>query len=99
MAVGNFIGALRRRFQLQTTRTGMTPRQCARCSTERESAASIEDQPRVCDRLAKRHGFRIVARFEGAGDLRRSGGTAQRAGTKVCLMQLASRPCRTRRYP
>ena len=35
----------------------------ARYSTENQSADSIDDQFRVCERLAERHGFTVVERF------------------------------------
>jgi site-specific DNA recombinase len=60
----------------------------ARYSTEHQSAASIEDQFRVCDRLAKRNGFRVVARFEDAGI---SGGTTQRPGYQSLLTAARAR--------
>jgi DNA invertase Pin-like site-specific DNA recombinase len=37
----------------------------ARDSTEKQSGAPIEDQHRVCARLAERHGFTVVERFSG----------------------------------
>ena len=54
----------------------------ARFSTEKQSAASIDDQIRVCERLAERHGFDIVERFSDAGI---SGGTADRPGYQQML--------------
>jgi len=48
----------------------------ARYSTEKQSGASIQDQHRVCERLAERHGFTVVERFSDAAI---SGGTAERA--------------------
>ena len=54
----------------------------ARYSTQMQSAASIEDQFRLCGRLAERHGFSIVARFHDAAI---SGGTASRPGYQGML--------------
>ncbi len=54
----------------------------ARYSTERQSAGSIEDQHRVCARLAERHGFNVVERFSDAAI---SGGTAERRGYQALL--------------
>lgn len=54
----------------------------ARFSTEKQSEASIEDQFRVCERIAEREGFSIVARFSDAAI---SGGTAQRLGYQRLL--------------
>jgi len=54
----------------------------ARYSTDRQSEASIADQLRVCERLAERHGFTIVARYHDAAI---SGGTAQRPGYQAML--------------
>ncbi|HUN74387.1 MAG TPA: recombinase family protein [Steroidobacteraceae bacterium] len=54
----------------------------ARYSTEKQSGASIEDQHRVCTRLAERHGLRVVARFSDAAI---SGGTAERPGYQALL--------------
>jgi site-specific DNA recombinase len=59
----------------------MTPRNLsraaiyARYSTEKQSEASVDDQFRVCERIAEREGFEIVARFSDAAI---SGGTANR---------------------
>ena len=47
----------------------------ARYSTDAQRQESIADQQRVCESLAQRHGFRIVASF---ADEAMSGGTAQR---------------------
>ena len=54
----------------------------ARYSTDMQSAASIDDQLRVCERLAERHGFAVVARHSDAAI---SGGTATRAGYQAML--------------
>jgi site-specific DNA recombinase len=54
----------------------------ARYSTEKQSGASIEDQHRVCARLAERHGFHLVERFSDAAI---SGGTAERPGYQALL--------------
>src|SRR6185312_17356508 len=54
----------------------------ARFSTEKQSGASIEDQFRVCTRLAERHGFLVAMRFSDAAI---SGGTAERPGYQTLL--------------
>ncbi len=54
----------------------------ARYSTELQSADSIEDQFRVCERLAERHGFTVVARHSDAAI---SGGTTERPGYQDLL--------------
>jgi site-specific DNA recombinase len=54
----------------------------ARYSTEKQSGASIEDQHRVCERLAERHGLVAVERFSDAAI---SGGTAERPGYQALL--------------
>jgi site-specific DNA recombinase len=54
----------------------------ARYSTENQSADSIQDQFRVCERLADRHGFTVVERFSDAAI---SGGTAERPGYQSLL--------------
>ncbi|HUN76257.1 MAG TPA: recombinase family protein [Steroidobacteraceae bacterium] len=54
----------------------------ARYSTELQSADSIEDQFRLCERIAEREGFTVVARFSDAAI---SGGTAQRPGYQSML--------------
>jgi site-specific DNA recombinase len=59
----------------------------ARFSTDKQSEASIEDQFRVCERLAERNGFRTVARFRDAAI---SGGTVDRPGYRA-LLQAARR--------
>lgn len=52
----------------------------ARFSTDKQS--STADQLRVCERLAERHGFEVVARFTDEG---LSGGTANRPGYQALL--------------
>jgi site-specific DNA recombinase len=47
----------------------------ARYSTEMQHEQSIEDQFRVAERIAERHGFTVVAKF---ADQAMSGGTTQR---------------------
>src|SRR5262249_17711339 len=54
----------------------------ARYSTENQSADSIEDQFRVCERLAERHGFTVTERFSDAAI---SGGTSERPGYQRLL--------------
>jgi DNA invertase Pin-like site-specific DNA recombinase len=54
----------------------------ARFSTEKQSEASIEDQFRVCERIAERHGFMVIERFSDAAI---SGGTAHRPGYQKLL--------------
>jgi site-specific DNA recombinase len=54
----------------------------ARFSTEKQRDASIEDQYRECERVAKAAGLEIVSRFEDRG---LSGGTAQRPGYQALL--------------
>jgi DNA invertase Pin-like site-specific DNA recombinase len=54
----------------------------ARFSTEKQSEASIEDQFRVCERIAEREGFDIAARFSDAAI---SGGTSSRPGYQSLL--------------
>lgn len=54
----------------------------ARYSTAMQREQSIEDQFRVGERLAERHGFTVVARFS---DHAISGGTAQRPGYQRLL--------------
>jgi site-specific DNA recombinase len=49
----------------------------ARFSTDKQRDASIEDQNRECERVAKASGFEVVARFADKGI---SGGTHQRPG-------------------
>jgi site-specific DNA recombinase len=54
----------------------------ARYSTDKQSEASVEDQFRVCERVAEREGLEIVERFHDRGI---SGGTAQRPGYQSML--------------
>jgi site-specific DNA recombinase len=54
----------------------------ARYSTELQSADSIEDQFRVCQRLAERHGFTVIERYSDAAI---SGGTTERPGYQELL--------------
>lgn len=54
----------------------------ARYSLEKQSADSIEDQHRTCERLAERHGLTVTARFSDAAI---SGGTAERPGYQALL--------------
>ena len=54
----------------------------ARFSTDKQSESSIEDQLRVCERLAEQHDFEVVARFTDAAI---SGGTATRPGYQAML--------------
>jgi site-specific DNA recombinase len=54
----------------------------ARYSTDRQSGESIEDQFRVCEHIAERHGFRVIARFSDAAI---SGGTVERPGYRSLL--------------
>jgi DNA invertase Pin-like site-specific DNA recombinase len=54
----------------------------ARFSTDLQRKESIEDQFRVCERLAERHSFQVVARFS---DEAISGGTSQRPGYQDML--------------
>ena len=54
----------------------------ARYSTELQSADSIGDQFRVCERLAERHGFTVGKRFSDAAI---TGGTAVRPGYQELL--------------
>jgi site-specific DNA recombinase len=55
----------------------------ARYSTQMQSAASIEDQFRLCGRLAVRHGFTVIAKFSDAAI---SGGTTSRPGYQDMLI-------------
>jgi site-specific DNA recombinase len=54
----------------------------ARYSTDMQRKESIEDQFRVCEKLAERNGFEVVARFSDAAI---SGGTTQRPGYQDML--------------
>ena len=54
----------------------------ARYSTSGQGEQSTEDQARVCDALAERHGFTVVARFS---DKAISGGTTARARYQAML--------------
>jgi site-specific DNA recombinase len=54
----------------------------ARYSTQMQSAASIDDQFRLCERLAERHGFTVIVKFSDAAI---SGGTASRPGYQDML--------------
>ena len=54
----------------------------ARYSTDLQRQESVEDQFRVCERLAERHGFSITSRY---CDRAISGGTAQRPGYQDML--------------
>lgn len=54
----------------------------ARFSTEQQSADSIDDQYRVCERHAERNSLNVIARFN---DEAISGGTAQRPGYQAML--------------
>lgn len=60
----------------------MTAALYARYSSDLQREQSIEDQFRVAERLAERHGFVVVARFS---DQAISGGTAQRPGYQKLL--------------
>ena len=54
----------------------------ARFSTDKQKDASIEDQVRECERVAKSAGLEVVAQFEDKGI---SGGTAMRPGYQALL--------------
>lgn len=54
----------------------------ARFSTEKQSEASIDDQFRVCERIAEREGFEVVERYS---DAALSGGTSSRPGYQSLL--------------
>jgi site-specific DNA recombinase len=54
----------------------------ARFSTEKQSEASIDDQFRVCERIAVHEGFQVVSRFSDAAV---SGGTTSRPGYQSLL--------------
>ena len=54
----------------------------ARYSTDKRRVESLDDQYHVCEQVAKREGFTVVARF---GDREISGGTADRPGYQSML--------------
>jgi len=54
----------------------------ARYSTDKQSGASIDDQLRICERIAERHGFSVSTRFSDAAI---SGGTTRRPGYQGML--------------
>jgi DNA invertase Pin-like site-specific DNA recombinase len=54
----------------------------ARYSTDKQSEASIDDQFRVCEAIAERHGFKVAARYS---DQAISGGTVNRPGYQNLL--------------
>jgi site-specific DNA recombinase len=54
----------------------------ARYSTDKQRAESLEDQYHVCEQVAKREGFKVIAKF---GDKEISGGTADRKGYQDML--------------
>jgi DNA invertase Pin-like site-specific DNA recombinase len=54
----------------------------SRYSTDKQAGASLADQRRVCEQIAKREGFTITHNFEDAAI---SGGTAQRPGYQSLL--------------
>ena len=60
----------------------------ARYSTERQSESSIQDQLRLCERIAERNGFTVVARFT---DRAVSGGTIERPGYRALLQAARQR--------
>lgn len=60
----------------------------ARYSTDRQSEASVEDQFRVCRRIAERHGFTVVAQFSDAAI---SGGTTRRPGYQAMFAAVRER--------
>ena len=60
----------------------------ARFSTDKQSEASIDDQMRVCERLAAQHRFQVVAKFSDAAI---SGGTARRPGYQAMLAAARAR--------
>jgi site-specific DNA recombinase len=55
----------------------------ARYSTDKQSGASIDDQLRICKRIAERHGFTVSTKFSDAAI---SGGTTQRPGYQGMLV-------------
>jgi DNA invertase Pin-like site-specific DNA recombinase len=62
---------------------GSTEHQRQTLSTDKQSEASVEDQFRVCERVAEREGLEIVARYHDRGI---SGGAAQRPGYQEMLV-------------
>lgn len=54
----------------------------ARYSTDKQRAESLDDQYRVCEQVAAREGFNVIAKF---GDKEISGGTADRPGYQAML--------------
>ena len=54
----------------------------ARFSIEKQSESSVDDQFRVCERIAEREGFTVVAHFSDAAI---SGGTSARPGYQALL--------------
>ena len=54
----------------------------ARYSTDKQSEASVEDQFRVGEDIARRNGLTVVARYH---DRAISGGTAKRPGYQAML--------------
>src|ERR1017187_6731654 len=60
----------------------------ARFSTDKQRDASIDDQMRECERVAKAAGLEVVARFEDKGI---SGGTASRPGYQALLAAVRRR--------
>ncbi|MCC6197228.1 MAG: recombinase family protein, partial [Burkholderiales bacterium] len=60
----------------------------ARYSTDLQREESIADQHRVCERLAERHGFRVVAKY---ADQAISGGTTQRPDYQRLLRDARAR--------
>jgi site-specific DNA recombinase len=65
----------------------MTPKQLraaiyGRYSTDKQRAESLEDQYHVCEQIAVREGFKVIAKF---GDKEISGGTADRPGYQQML--------------
>jgi site-specific DNA recombinase len=60
----------------------------ARFSTEKQRDASIDDQFRECERVARAAGFEVIARFDNRGI---SGGTATRPGYQALLTAARAR--------
>lgn len=54
----------------------------ARYSTDKQSESSVDDQFRLCERLAEQHGFIVAKRFSDAAI---SGGTSKRPGYQEML--------------